>query len=468
MLKEKEHQEDGSPTDELPVLSEDDVVELGGSASLTAALPDARPDDLGGRAAPPTAGNGAMRKAMSAETADVLSPGRGASAADADGDEDDLALTDSFRITVELPTAAGVAQGDYAAQLETRAAELEALLEDRDAQIASLDERLRATRAAVGRREETTRRLAEQLATTSARLDETEAKLAEAVAERRSAAERIETAARRRRELEARLAEAEATAARHAERAVQLETRLRTLELAADQREAAFAELEAELVERETRVARRERELDDASRAVRERAAALEALAEQSQPGDILSLQTELEHTREQAAALAAYVDGRRAHWLDLSERLAEQRAETRELRRELEQRAARERQTQDRASFEAARAGRLAAELEKARAQRDRKRPPALVCLTSEPRREFPLRGRTTTIGRGSRCDVHLDTHFVSRLHARLTRDGDEVHIEDLGSRNGVFVNAAKIDREALRDGDLVTIGETQFRYRG
>ena len=37
---------------------------------------------------------------------------------------------------------------------------------------------------------------------------------------------------------------------------------------------------------------------------------------------------------------------------------------------------------------------------------------------------------------------------------------------IEDLGSRNGVFVNADRVDRQRLQQGDLVTIGETQFRF--
>jgi pSer/pThr/pTyr-binding forkhead associated (FHA) protein len=42
----------------------------------------------------------------------------------------------------------------------------------------------------------------------------------------------------------------------------------------------------------------------------------------------------------------------------------------------------------------------------------------------------------------------------------------GGTVHIEDLGSRNGVYVNAMRVDRHALQQGDLVTIGETQFRF--
>ncbi len=91
----------------------------------------------------------------------------------------------------------------------------------------------------------------------------------------------------------------------------------------------------------------------------------------------------------------------------------------------------------------------------------------PALICLTSEGPRPFALAKGTITIGRGSDCDIQILTHFVSREHARLTvspRGG--VLIEDLGSTNGVFVNSVRIERQELHHGDVVTVGESQFRF--
>ena len=91
----------------------------------------------------------------------------------------------------------------------------------------------------------------------------------------------------------------------------------------------------------------------------------------------------------------------------------------------------------------------------------------PALICLTSEGPRPFALAKDTITIGRSSDCDIQILTHFVSREHARLTvspRGG--VLIEDLGSTNGVFVNSVRIDRQELHHGDLVTVGESEFRF--
>jgi predicted RNase H-like nuclease (RuvC/YqgF family) len=90
----------------------------------------------------------------------------------------------------------------------------------------------------------------------------------------------------------------------------------------------------------------------------------------------------------------------------------------------------------------------------------------PALICLTGDAPKRFALTKQTVTVGRGPHCDLQIITHFVSREHARLTVSGDATLIEDLGSRNGVFVNSVRVDRRQLQQGDLVTIGETQFRF--
>ena len=92
----------------------------------------------------------------------------------------------------------------------------------------------------------------------------------------------------------------------------------------------------------------------------------------------------------------------------------------------------------------------------------------PALVCLTSDVPQTHTLGKATITIGRSSHCDIQIITQFVSREHACLTVSSSEVLIEDLGSTNGVFVNSVRIERQHLSHGDLVTVGETQFRFVG
>ncbi len=95
---------------------------------------------------------------------------------------------------------------------------------------------------------------------------------------------------------------------------------------------------------------------------------------------------------------------------------------------------------------------------------QHDRAR---LICLTSQELGPYILDDTELMIGRGSHCGIRIMTHYVSREHARITGADGNCVIEDAGSRNGVFVNSVQVVRQTLEDNDLITIGDTQFRYR-
>jgi chromosome segregation ATPase len=73
---------------------------------------------------------------------------------------------------------------------------------------------------------------------------------------------------------------------------------------------------------------------------------------------------------------------------------------------------------------------------------------------------------GRRTRIGRAPGCELHIDSTSVSRHHALILAGTREAIIEDLNSTNGVILNGRKVTRQVLSDGDIVTIGEIQFRY--
>jgi chromosome segregation ATPase len=72
----------------------------------------------------------------------------------------------------------------------------------------------------------------------------------------------------------------------------------------------------------------------------------------------------------------------------------------------------------------------------------------------------------RRTRIGRATGCELQIESGSVSRHHALVLVGPREAVIEDLNSTNGVLVNGRKVSRQALNDGDAVTIGEIQFRY--
>ena len=73
----------------------------------------------------------------------------------------------------------------------------------------------------------------------------------------------------------------------------------------------------------------------------------------------------------------------------------------------------------------------------------------------------EFPIAtDKQIVVGRSSDLDMVLVEDMVSRKHARIAMQGDQIWIEDLGSTNGTFVNGEKIKRARLKEGDRVLIG--------
>ena len=67
------------------------------------------------------------------------------------------------------------------------------------------------------------------------------------------------------------------------------------------------------------------------------------------------------------------------------------------------------------------------------------------------EPGRRLELSGNRSVIGRSSDCQVSLDVAAVSRQHAVLLCEQGVYYIEDMGSRNGTFVNNRRIDERTL-----------------
>lgn len=77
-----------------------------------------------------------------------------------------------------------------------------------------------------------------------------------------------------------------------------------------------------------------------------------------------------------------------------------------------------------------------------------------------------FPLTKENMTIGRSMENDIQFRQKFVSRNHARIICGESGALIEDLGSKNGIFVNNEPVESFELHNGDRVDIGEVQFEY--
>ena len=69
-------------------------------------------------------------------------------------------------------------------------------------------------------------------------------------------------------------------------------------------------------------------------------------------------------------------------------------------------------------------------------------------------------------TLGRGD-VEIQLDDPFASSQHARISRQGPVVVIEDLGSTNGTYLNDVLLTGpQPLHDGDRIRIGDSEFSY--
>jgi chromosome segregation ATPase len=77
-----------------------------------------------------------------------------------------------------------------------------------------------------------------------------------------------------------------------------------------------------------------------------------------------------------------------------------------------------------------------------------------------------FPLFKDKLTIGRTKNNDIHLKAPYISRRHALIVTENERTKIIDWGSKNGIAVNNRAVTEQVLKSGDIVTIGNADFRY--
>ena len=81
-------------------------------------------------------------------------------------------------------------------------------------------------------------------------------------------------------------------------------------------------------------------------------------------------------------------------------------------------------------------------------------------VIQGNNPGQVIELSGERSVLGRSPDCEIILEVAAVSRRHAVITRDEDRYTVQDMGSRNGTFVNGHRVvDRSPLRNGDQLLI---------
>lgn len=86
----------------------------------------------------------------------------------------------------------------------------------------------------------------------------------------------------------------------------------------------------------------------------------------------------------------------------------------------------------------------------------------PILVITKGEQAgQRWTIEEQVFTIGRGGECDLILPERQVSREHIRIHHRNGEYFLEDLGSKNGTWVNDIQIESDTIKleDGDEISI---------
>ncbi|MEJ2115316.1 MAG: FHA domain-containing protein [Gammaproteobacteria bacterium] len=78
----------------------------------------------------------------------------------------------------------------------------------------------------------------------------------------------------------------------------------------------------------------------------------------------------------------------------------------------------------------------------------------------------EVPIEKEIISIGRKTDNDLCLDNLSISGYHSQISSVLDDCFVEDLNSTNGTFVNSKIIKKHALKDGDIIDVGNHRIKY--
>lgn len=72
------------------------------------------------------------------------------------------------------------------------------------------------------------------------------------------------------------------------------------------------------------------------------------------------------------------------------------------------------------------------------------------------------------TVIGRARKCDIHINSQYLSKEHAMIFFENGKFYIQDLESTNGTYLNGNKLLSHPvkLKDNDKISFGEISFIF--
>ena len=80
----------------------------------------------------------------------------------------------------------------------------------------------------------------------------------------------------------------------------------------------------------------------------------------------------------------------------------------------------------------------------------------------------EFVIPTIKAIVGRGSQCELVIPGTHLSRQHAELTIKGNLLHVRDLASANGTYINDERVNEGIAKPGDRLRFDVYSFRLVG
>ncbi|MES2745907.1 MAG: FHA domain-containing protein [Bdellovibrionota bacterium] len=99
-------------------------------------------------------------------------------------------------------------------------------------------------------------------------------------------------------------------------------------------------------------------------------------------------------------------------------------------------------------------------------KAKPDKDKRGVLVCISGKSQNELVKLRRDNTIFGREKADIIVSDLEVSATHCQIQCIEDTYHIFDMNSSNGTFVNGQRIVKARLKEGDVLEIGKTVFRF--
>jgi len=69
--------------------------------------------------------------------------------------------------------------------------------------------------------------------------------------------------------------------------------------------------------------------------------------------------------------------------------------------------------------------------------------------------------------VGNDPKCKLHIDSLAIQSQHARIDTQGDTSVLVDLDTQAGTFINNVRINKQMLKDGDVIRVGKHLLTYQ-